>query len=289
MPEQPAPSIPLGEDDASRYRGHPVHLDAFEGPLDLLLHLIRKDRIEIWQISVSRITRQYLEYLAEWRAMNLEVAGDFLVMAATLMRMKSQMLLPRPSFLAEGEGNDAPLTRDQLIQRLIEYRKIREAALRLRASEIRQGETYPRGVTMQLDEDYQLPLKEPRLVDLLSYLRELLTEKPAPPQHEVQLEEFRLEDQMEWVLSCLRVGDGMEPVPVEVTGGELLEGIRFSDLLRRVLSRQEIVVTLLAVLELAKHQRVRAWQARALSDIWLVPRAMDTANAGLAGTLHETA
>lgn len=265
---EPAPIPPDG--DLAKYRGHPVRLESFEGPLDLLLHLIKKDRIEIWDISVSRITRQYLEYISTWQAMNIEVAGDFLVMAATLMRMKSQMLLPRPSFLVEEGDEDAPLTREDLIQRLLEYRKIREAAGNLRQLEVRQSETYPRGSVTQLDPDYLLPLREPRLFDLVEYFREVLKPRPAPLLHQVQLEEYRLDEQMDWVVSCLRVGDGMEEVPESLGAPAGTRGVRFFDLLRRPESLNEVVVTFLAVLELSKYQRVRTLQPRALSEIWLL-------------------
>ncbi|MBK8230536.1 MAG: segregation/condensation protein A [Candidatus Eisenbacteria bacterium] len=264
------PAAIPAEGEPGRYRGHPVRLDSFEGPLDLLLHLIKKDRIEIWQISVSRITRQYLEYIGTWQSMNIEVAGDFLVMAATLMRMKSQMLLPRPSFLTEADDDDLPLTREELIDRLIEYRRIREAAANLRALEARQAETFPRGSSLQLDPDYKLPLREPKLFDLVEYLRDVLKPKPVPLMHQVQLEEYQLDEQMDWVLSCLRVGDGMEPLPATLGAPEGTRGIRFDDLLRRRGALYEVVVTFLAVLELSKYQRLRSRQTEALSEIWLL-------------------
>jgi segregation and condensation protein A len=98
--------------DPSAFHGHPVDLEVFSGPLDLLLHLIQKDRIEIWEISISRITQQYLAHLRSLEALNVEIAGEFLNMAATLMRIKSQMLLPR--LVPEGAGEDEiPLTRER--------------------------------------------------------------------------------------------------------------------------------------------------------------------------------
>lgn len=259
---------PNSEADVSRFRGHPVQLPVFEGPLDLLLHLLKRDRLEIWQISISRITGEYLSYLAEWQSLNIEVAGDFLVMAATLMRMKSQMMLPRPSFLPDEDDGEEPFTREKLIERLLEYRRIREAAQALRGMEQRTSWQHPRGEAMTLDPDFLLPLRDPKLFDLVEYLRDVMEDKPAVSVHQVQLEEYRLEDQIEWIESCLRVGDGLEPVPM----GEA-DGIRFSDLLRRPGARGEVVVSLLAILELAKLQRLRAWQIDPLSEIWLIPVA----------------
>ncbi len=277
------------EADLAKYRGHPVRLETFEGPLDLLLHLIKKDRVEIWQISVSRITRQYLEYISTWQSMNIEVAGDFLVMAATLMRMKSQMLLPRPSFLVEEGDEDAPLTRDELIHRLLEYRKIREAALNLRALELRQAETHPRGSVTQLDPDYLLPLREPRLFDLVEYFREVLKPKPAPLLHQVQLEEYQLEEQMEWVVSCLRVGDGLEDLPESAGASAGAKGVRFEDLLRHRGSLFEVVVTFLAVLELSKYQKLRTVQPRSLGEFWVLHAAAPMAPDGSGESERATA
>lgn len=258
--------VTADEVERAKYRGHPVQLPTFEGPLDLLLHLIKKDEVEIWEIEVSRITRQYLEYVGSWQALNIEIAGDFLVMAATLMRMKSQMLLPRPSFLTDDEEGEEPLTREALIARLIEYRKFREAAERFRALEARQSRSHVRGMPVQLDPDYQLPLREPRLVDLVEYFEQILNRRPPVTHHQVQLEEFHLDDQMQWVRSCLRVGDGLEPIPDSDA-----EGVRFSDCLRRAGASMEVVVTLLAILELAKLGQLRTWQVGIFSEIWLIP------------------
>ena len=100
--------------DISQFRGHPISLDNFSGPLDLLLFLVQKDKVEIWEISISRITEQYLAYLRSLESLNVEIAGEFLVMAATLIRIKSQMLLPRPE--SRDEETDAPfMTREELI------------------------------------------------------------------------------------------------------------------------------------------------------------------------------
>ncbi len=257
----------LAREGLSAYRGHPVQLASFEGPLDLLLHLIRKDQIEIWEIEISRITHEYLHYIASWRAMEIEVAGEFLVMAATLMRMKSQLLLPRPSFVPLADEDDPPLTREQLVSRLVEYRTVREAAQSLRRREVTEGQRHARGATVQLDPDFRLPLKEPKLLDLVRSFEHVLHRKEATPGHQVQLEAFRLEDQMDWVRACVGEEQELEEIP-----GREERGMRFSRLLRRVDSSTETVVTLLAVLELSRLQRVRSWQERALAEIWLTAR-----------------
>jgi len=255
------------EADGPRFRGHPVELEAFQGPLDLLLHLIKKDEVEIWEIEISRITRQYLEYLATLRSLNIEVAGEFLVMAATLMRIKSQNLLPRPSFLTQDEEGEEPLTRDGLIARLVEYKRFREAARAMARLEQVQNQMHPVGAVAALGPNHVLPLREPKLLDLVEYFREMLTRAEPVAGHEVHLEEVKLEEQMEWILERLAAWDGWEEAP------ELERpGLTFRGLLRRPSLRLEIAVTFLACLELAKHQRLRLWQRRALEELWILPR-----------------
>ncbi len=269
------PAASLRAADPIQYHGHPVRLESFEGPLDLLLHLIRKDEIEIWEISVSRITRQYLEYLAEMRALNIEVAGDFLVMAATLMRIKSQNLLPRPSVTGD-DDEEEPMTREALIERLIEYRKYREAARTLARMEGDQSRRHPRGAPQRLDPGFKLPLREPNVVHLADYLRELLDRKDPEPGHRVVLEEYTLEDQIEWVLSVLDDPSRREKLPGD--GGE---GVRFRSLLRRPGTTLETVVTFLATLELARLQNLWILQAGMSEEVWLRERGVEFRTLGL--------
>ena len=258
------------ETDLSQYRGHPVELESFQGPLDLLLHLIKKDRIEIWEISVSRITSQYLEYLSTLRSLNIEVAGEFLVMAATLMRIKSQNLLPRPSVGADADEEEEPLTREGLIARLAEYRRVREAARAMGEMEWSQGRKHPRGAAAALGPGFTYPLREPRLLDLTEYLRLLLAKKEEEvPAHNVRLEDIRLEDQMDWVDAVLREAQAGGDRP-ESEG----QGLPFRRLLRRPGFRLEVVVTFLAILELARLQRLYLLQPEAMAEIWILAREM---------------
>lgn len=242
--------------DPAQFRGHPVDLEVFSGPLDMLLHLIQKDRIEIWEISISRITEQYLAHLRSLEALNLEIAGEFLVMAATLMRIKSQMLLPRPTLSGE-DATGMPLTREGLIERLLEYRRYREAALSLRFMEEQQRRTAPRGWTPALAKDHLYPLRQARVVDLAAYLRDVLKRAQTPPQHEVQLEEVKLEEQMDYIAE--RVSASRSPIP-------------FADLLRRPWLRLERIVTFLAMLELMRQRRIEVLQEEPLGEILVVKR-----------------
>lgn len=242
--------------DPAAFHGHPVDLEVFSGPLDLLLHLIQKDRIEIWEISISRITQQYLEHLRSLEALNVEIAGEFLVMAASLMRIKSQMLLPQPA--AEEDGTEAlPLTRDGLIQKLLEYRRYREAAMSLRRMEEDRQRHLPRGWTPSLSKDHLYPLREANVVDLAAYLREVVHRPQGEPTHDVHLEEIRLEEQIDYLLQV--IASRGEPV-------------RFIEFLRRPWWRLEWIVTFLAVLELIRLGKILALQEEAFGEIYIIGR-----------------
>src|ERR1035438_10436003 len=121
-----------------------VKLEVFEGPLDLLLYLIKKEEVDIYDIPIERITNQYMEYLTLMQMLNLEVAGEFLVMAATLMYIKSRMLLPVDLQVADAEGGEGEDPRWELIRPLVEYKKFKDAAAQLQTLEERQENIYPR-------------------------------------------------------------------------------------------------------------------------------------------------
>lgn len=241
--------------DAAQFRGHPVALEVFSGPLDLLLHLVQKEKIDIWKVSIAKITEEYLAYLRSLEALNVEIAGEFLVMAATLIRIKSQMLLPQPA--RPGGQDDEPLTPEQLIERLLEYRRYKEAAASLRSLEEAQQRKLPRGSVPQLGKDHLFPLREARTTDLGIYLREVLERAAiAPAMHEVQLEEIRLEERIEHVLEVLAARAG---------------AVLFTDLLERRWWRLEWIVTFLAALELARLGRVALQQDAPFREMWIVP------------------
>jgi segregation and condensation protein A len=241
--------------DATQFRGHPVALEVFSGPLDLLLHLVQKEKIDIWEISVAKITEEYLAYLRSLEALNVEIAGEFLVMAASLIRIKSQMLLPRP--IRSGADDDAPLTREQLIEKLLEYRRYKDAAACLRTLEEERQRKLPRGTVPLLGKDHLFPLREIRTTDLGVYLREVLHRAASPvPMHEVHMEEIRLEERIEHLLQILRTR---------------AEAVLFTDLLGRRWWRLEWIVTFLATLELARQGRIVVLQEEPFGDLWLVP------------------
>lgn len=233
-----------------------VRLDNFEGPLDLLLHLIKQDEIEIWEISISRMAQQYVEYLEMMESLNIEIAGEFLVMAATLMRIKSQGLLPRP--VTDREEDDELLTEEELIQRLLTYKMFKEVADSLRKRQEEVGPRFPRGFAPRLPDDYTYPLQEVDLFALVKALQEMECRKPVEEAfHEVRLDDMRLEDQVALVLT-----------KIEEAGGRLTFGNLFGPEPRML----EVAVTFLAVLELARQQVVVVMQDQPFEEIWIVAR-----------------
>ncbi len=217
-------------------KAYEVHLEVFEGPLDLLLHLIKKSDLEIENIPISQITHEYLEYLELMKELNLDVAGDFLVMAATLMQIKAHNLLPA----VEAALDEGPDPRSELVRKLVEYQKYKEAAgfLQKRCEEFR-GVFY-RGAPRFGEREKSLNI---RIFDLLSTLSEVL-ERAEDSGEVVQGEEFPLEHKIEKILQLL------ENKPY-VLLRDIFEGER---------KRRAIIACFMALLELIKTQRVFARQ-----------------------------
>jgi segregation and condensation protein A len=220
-----------------------IKLPLFEGPLDLLLHLIRINEVDIADIPIATISQQYLEYLEIMRSLDIDVAAEYLVMAATLAHIKSRMLLPTP----EGEEEDEIDPRAELARRLAEYAVFKEAAEELGRRPILGRDVFPGAVDPGSMPERETSLSV-SLFDLLEGLRRALAQVPVEaPHHAVTLERVTLQDRMVHVMDRLR---GAEE-------GALL----FEDLLLDApLSRHRIVVTFLAILELAKMQAVRLFQ-----------------------------
>jgi segregation and condensation protein A len=243
-----------------------VRIPVFEGPLDLLLHLIRTHKLDIRDIPIAAVTEQYLEYLALMESLDLDVAGEFLVMAATLMEIKSRMLLPRPAPPADEEEDADP--RAELVARLLEYERFQQVAEQLKELAAESGRAFPRGAKEEWEG--ALPLVELRPRDLLEALRRMKQPEdgengngvPAPlrvRRHAINLRQRGAE-----ILK--RVEGHPEPLP-------------FSSLLSRSgrrLSREEILVTFLAVLELLRQGAVTAWQHTVCGEIYLLPREAET-------------
>ena len=229
-----------------------VKLEIFEGPLDLLLYLIKRDELDIYDISLERITRQYLEYLQAFKELNIDVAGEFVVMAANLMYLKSRSLLPVDQQPPEEDAEeDDP--RWDLIRQLIEYKKFKEAAAQLQVRQLERELIFVREPAMP-DVLAAAPLRlgEVGIFQLINAFQSVIKRLEAREDlQEIFGEHYTVSDKISWILQ--RVGDG---VP-----------LRFSELFVAMASRVEIVVTFLALLELIRLKQVRAAQTDAFAEI----------------------
>jgi segregation and condensation protein A len=230
-----------------------VKLEVFEGPLDLLLYLIKKEEVDIYDIPIERITNQYMEYLTIMKLLNLEVAGEFLVMAATLMYIKSRMLLPVDQQVTDAEAEEGEDPRWELIRQLVEYKKFKEAALQLGRREEEQANIFARAGETGLTVDAKdVPLAEVSIFDLINAFNEVLKKANAREDfREIIEEKFTVSDKIEEILYTLR------------ERAELV----FSELFAQAQSRAEIVVTFLALLELIRLKRLKVQQTEAFGEI----------------------
>jgi segregation and condensation protein A len=230
-----------------------VKLEVFEGPLDLLLYLIKKEEVDIYDIPIERITNQYMEYLTLMQMLNLEVAGEFLVMAATLMYIKSRMLLPADQQVTDTETEEGEDPRWELIRQLVEYKKFKDAGLQLGQREEQQANIFSRGspdAGTEVDKD--IPLAEVSIFDLINAFNEVLKKASAREDfREIIEERFTVSDKIEEILYTLR--DRSEMI--------------FSELFATASSRAEVVVTFLALLELIRLKRLKVVQVEAFGEI----------------------
>jgi segregation and condensation protein A len=237
--------------------GYEVKLERFEGPLDLLLHLIQRDEIDIYDIPIARITQQYLTYIELMRLLDLDVAGEFLVMAASLMRIKAKMLLPTPP---PGEEEEID-PRDELVQRLLEYRQFKHASTTLKTREEHRRLEYERGMVPGDEEAGPLPLAPATLFHLLDALNRVLARLPARTVMELEGEAYDIEEKIERIHNRVRVAGKLS----------------FETLLGECRSRLEMIVTFLALLELLKMNRLSAIQDGNFGEIVLAPPGSDDA------------
>lgn len=221
-----------------------IQLPVFEGPLDLLLYLIRRDRIDIHDIPIAPITRQYVEYLDLMKELNLDVAGEFMVMAATLIHIKSKMLVPVDPAEAQGE-EESEDPRAELVRRLLEFQRYKEAAGVLhQQAQIRAATwTRPDGVVPRFD-DAGEEMLEAGLFDLITAFREVLERRKTLLAHEVEPEGKTVEQRMEELLSLLRAGESLE----------------FGGLFAAEETKRDMILTFLALLELIRLKQVKVYQ-----------------------------
>jgi segregation and condensation protein A len=229
-----------------------VRCKVFEGPLDLLLHLIRQQQLDIYDIPIVEITEQYLQYLNLMRELDLDIAGDFLVMAATLVQIKSRMLLPQTP-AEEGQEEEAD-PRAELVRRLLEHEQFKKAAEILYEKRSIEGESFARGHDEALGPaEEEKALAEVSIFDLLDALNRVIQE--AQKRHLIEISEdvFSIEVQKEYIRSAL----GSKP------------HISFAELFSKATSRDEILVTFLAMLELVRLKEIRIYQSKRFGEILL--------------------
>jgi len=227
-----------------------IKLDIFEGPLDLLLHLVKKNEVELSDIPVATITDQYLAYLGLLQQLDLDVAGEYLVMAATLLHLKSRLLLPGEETSEEEEGEDP---RAELARQLLEYQRFKEAAEMLNRRDLLDRDVFARAPLPDETDPEQDVVYDVSLGDLLDALQDVLKRAAPEVVHEVILERVSLRAQLCFVLDLLR----------ERTA------VVFTDLFPSGVTRLQILVTFLAVLELVRTRMVQIHQAEHFGPIVL--------------------
>lgn len=235
---------------------YPVRLEHFEGPLDLLLHLVKKHEVSIYDIPIAEITQQYLEYIDVMQELNLDVAGEFLVMAATLIHIKSRLLLPRVD-PTEADPDEDP--REALVRRLLEHQKFKAAAELLHEREtLRSAQwTRPDGPIAEIAGEAPEPEIEVDLFSLIAAFRSVIERAKLRPKIYLPGEQIAIEDRIEQLMAKLSE----------------TKACGFEDLFADVESRAGMIVTFLAMLEMIRLKLIRVFQSGAMGPIRVYKRA----------------
>ena len=231
-----------------------IQLDNFEGPIDLLLYFIRRDELDIYDIPISKITKEFVETVEKWEKMHLHVAGDFIVMASTLMRIKAKLLLPRPELDDDGEVIDP---RTELVQQLVEYKRYKNAAEILNNLSNDQSLRFTRQLEplMVVDESdvEENLILDVTLFDLARFFKTAMDSMPVVSQFELNREPVKLEGQKKFIFKHFD-GEGK---------------LKFSTILSKLETRMEIVVTFLAILDLVREGSCIVIQENVFGDLEL--------------------
>ena len=236
-----------------------VKLDIFEGPLDLLLYLIRKNEVDIYDIPIATITEQYLEYLDLMTVLNLDIAGEYLVMAATLAKIKSKMLLPP---VEDDEGEEEADLQAELLEHLLEYQHYKEVAYQLKNRELLEKNIFTR---LQADEQVTEDKRdgeviEVSLFDLVDALRKVIEKKDLPGNlMEVSVERLSVKDKIADILLTLKEK----------------QEIIFQTIFDALSTKYEIIVTFLAVLELMRLRAIKVFQVHPHGEIRIIALKTD--------------
>ena len=236
-------------------KAYRVKLSDFEGPLDLLLFFIKRDELDIYDIPIAKITKEFLQYLQYLTELNLDIAGEFIVTAAELMQIKAQMLLPRP----DGEGEEEFDPRAELVRRLLEYKRWKEMAEELELKQIQQRKLAYRGnfehdpITVE-ETDSDDMIRDVTLFDLIAAFQFAVNKMPRKHVHEINKLNVSLDEQMEFIVNLFK---------------EKRE-ISFFEIVLSMTEKIRIVVTFIAILELMKQQIIAINQYDPYMDIMLV-------------------
>ena len=232
-----------------------IQLDNFEGPLDLLLYFIRRDELDIYDIPIAKITKDFINVIEEWKRTNLVLAGDFIVMASTLMRVKAKMMIPRPELDEDGDIIDP---RTELMNQLIDYKRFRDAADMLNDMAIDRSQNLSRQFQQTIPEsemhDLGFYLNDLTLYDLAKIFKQAIESRPVISQFELNREPVRLEKQKELILKYFD-DEGR---------------LSFTFIIKKLKSRMEIVVTFLAVLDLVREGVCKLQQVDIFGEIELI-------------------
>ncbi|MCP4601493.1 MAG: segregation/condensation protein A [Proteobacteria bacterium] len=228
-----------------------VKLDVFEGPLDLLLHLIRKHELDIFDIPVAFITSKYLEYLNMMKQLNLDLASEYLEMAATLALIKSKMLLPSEPTIDDELFEEGPDPREELVRRLLEYQKYKTAVDELSMMPMLGRDTFPRGSAEQFS--HTRDLEGPGLFALMEVFQEILNKADVDQAHEVSVTRISVSARINQLIDILRAK----------------QRFTFAQLFEDQQTRADIVVTFLSLLEMAKLGLTKIYQVDIHSEIYV--------------------
>jgi segregation and condensation protein A len=229
------------------------HLEQYDGPLDLLLDLIRKQQIDIYDIPIATITSQYLEYMAKAAELDMELGSEFVYMAASLIQIKSKMLLPRDPELEKISPEDDP--RKELVERLLEHERFKSAAEMLHQKRVIEEAVWSNPQMQQFVSEDDNPGLAVSLFDLVKTFQQVLERSKSRPVYEIGKEDVSVPDMIQWVANLLK---GKRKGPLSAT--ELFEKQR---------SRRAMICLFLAILELVKRQAVQLTQGEAFGDIGL--------------------
>ncbi len=233
-----------------------IKLPVFEGPFDLLLYLIRKHEIDVYDIPIAMITRQYLEYLELMKLFDLDIAGEFIEMIATLMLIKVRMLLPNPPAVGEEEIEDP---REALVMQLLEYQRFKEASSQFGELERRRRRYFVRQVPKTVQQKYNSSdedfLQDATLYDLLSAFKYALDNMPKVTVHQVKVTKVTIEQRVAFIFD--KVGE--RPYVI------------FREIIQEIKSKIELIVTVIAVLDLLRLNFFTAKQSHAFGEIRLIP------------------